>query len=55
MSYERLYGVAVYKEVLVKRGMVACAKRRVPGHGIDELDRRELNRILGELDSLLNP
>ena len=55
MSYERLYGVAVYKEVLVKRGIVACAKRRVPGHDIDELDRRELNRIFSELESFLNP
>ena len=54
MSYERLYGLAVYKEVLVRRGLIATAKRRVPGPDLDTFDRRELDRILGDLDSLLN-
>ena len=53
MSYERLYGLAVYKEVLVRRGLISTAKRRIPGPNLDAFDRRELDRILGELDSLL--
>ena len=54
MSYERLYGLAVYKEVLVRRGLVSTARRRVPGPDLDAFGRRELDRILGDLNSLLN-
>ena len=54
MSYERLYGLAVYKEVLVRRGLIASARRRVPGADIDRQDRRELDRILADIDSLLS-
>ena len=53
MSYERLYGLAVYKEVLVRRGFASSPKRRAPGPNLDAFDRRELDRILGGLDSLL--
>ena len=53
MSYERLYGLAVYKEVLVRRGLISTAKKRISGPNLDAFSRRELDRILGVLDPLL--
>jgi len=43
INYERLYGVALYKEVLVRRGVIASKACRAPGslldsHGLVEVD-----------------
>ena len=52
MMLERLYGVAVYKEVLYRRGFIDTTVRRAPGGELDEWDRAELDTILSEVESL---
>ena len=39
INYERLYGVALYKEVLYRRGVIACRACRTPGKELDDQDR----------------
>lgn len=45
MQRERLAGVASGKEVLVRRGVIKCAKTRGAHGPIDELDRAEMDAI----------
>src|SRR5262249_7368135 len=45
INYERLYGVAVYKEVLYRRGIFATTISRYPGAVLDDQDRAELDII----------
>jgi 4-hydroxy-tetrahydrodipicolinate synthase len=45
INYERLYGVAVYKEVLYRRGIFATRVSRYPGAVLDDHDRREIDAI----------
>lgn len=52
MVCERLHGVAVYKEVLVRRGVIAGAARRLPGGPLDAGDRHELDRALAPIEPL---
>lgn len=52
INYERLYGIAVYKEVLLRRGVIATNLSRVPGAFLDEEDRQELNAILKDIEGL---
>jgi 4-hydroxy-tetrahydrodipicolinate synthase len=52
MIFERLYGIAVYKEVLKSRGIIDCVARRAPGPGIDADDRRELEPAMAQVASL---
>lgn len=52
LNFERLYGVAVYKEILRRRGVIASAFQRAPGGGLDEFDRQELEEILKEVEPL---
>lgn len=51
-NFERLYGVAVYKEILRRRGVIASAFQRAPGGGLDECDRQELEEILKDVEPL---
>ncbi|MBI2505062.1 MAG: dihydrodipicolinate synthase family protein [Candidatus Latescibacteria bacterium] len=51
-NFERLYGVAVYKEILRRRGIIASAFQRAPGGGLDECDRQELEEILKDVEPL---
>jgi 4-hydroxy-tetrahydrodipicolinate synthase len=51
-SFERLYGVGVYKEILRRRGVVASAYQRAPGGGLDEYDRQELDEIMKDVEPL---
>ena len=53
MSYERLYGVAVYKEVLRRRGVIDCALRRAPGGGLGGEDLVEIDGALARLEPVL--
>ena len=53
MAYERLYGVAVYKEVLHRRGIIGCVYRRAPGDDLDEHDRLEVTAALKRLEPAL--
>lgn len=52
MVFERLYGVAVYKEVMVRRGIIASAARRAPGPMIDDDDRLELDPAIARAEAL---
>lgn len=45
INYERLYGVAVYKEVLYRRGIFKTRVSRYPGADLDDHDRREIDAI----------
>lgn len=45
INYERLYGVAVYKEVLYRRGIFTTRVSRYPGADLDDHDRREIDAI----------
>lgn len=54
LSYEAMYSFTLYKEVLVRRGVIANARTRVPGAAVmDAESRRELDRLLGDLEPLL--
>ncbi len=54
LNYEAMYSFTIYKEVLVRRGVIASARTRVPGAGhLDADNHRELDRILEELAPLM--
>jgi 4-hydroxy-tetrahydrodipicolinate synthase len=52
INYERLYGVAIYKEVLHRRGVFATTVSRAPGQQLDDDDRAELDAILADVEAL---
>ena len=53
LNIEWLYGAAVYKEVLRRRGILPHAALRGPGfHALDAFDHRELDAILANLSDL---
>jgi dihydrodipicolinate synthase/N-acetylneuraminate lyase len=53
LNLEWLYGAAVYKEVLRRRGILESAALRGPGlHSLDEFDHRELDAILADVSQL---
>jgi len=52
MSYERLYGVAVYKLILHRRGLIDTPLRRAPGGDLDAHDVAELDKVLGGVEAL---
>ena len=52
INYERLYGIALYKEVLFRRGVIECRLSRTPGKELDEADRSELDAILSDIEPL---
>ena len=54
LSYEELYFFAVFKEILVRRGVIASARCRVPGAAVlDHENHRELDRLLADLAPML--
>ena len=54
INYERLYGVAVYKEVLKRRGIFTTDLSRAPGKYLDEMDLAELDAILETVEPLFS-
>ena len=52
INYERLHGVAVYKEVLYRRGIFSSTASRAPGKVLDDADKAELDAILADVESL---
>jgi 4-hydroxy-tetrahydrodipicolinate synthase len=54
INYERLYGVAVYKQVLYQRGVFATTVSRAPGQQLDADDRAELSAILKDVSTLFS-
>lgn len=55
LSYENQsqWGVAVRKEVLQRRGAIACAQMRQPGPRLTAVDQREIDLLLGRLQRRL--
>src|SRR5919202_1516696 len=54
LNIEAMYSFVVYKEVLYRRGIIACPKTRAPGSPtLDEAASRELDLILKDLSPLL--
>jgi 4-hydroxy-tetrahydrodipicolinate synthase len=54
LNYEAMYSFTVYKEVLLRRGIIASARTRVPGAGrLDAENHRELDLLLRDLEPLL--
>ncbi|HEX5690080.1 MAG TPA: dihydrodipicolinate synthase family protein [Roseiflexaceae bacterium] len=54
INYERLYGVAVYKQVLYQRGVFATTASRAPAQYLDDDDRAELDAILEDVGALFS-
>jgi 4-hydroxy-tetrahydrodipicolinate synthase len=53
LNYEAMYSFTIYKEILVRRGIIASAKTRVPGAGhLDKENHREIDLLLNELAPL---
>lgn len=52
INYERLYGVALYKEVLYRRGVINSRACRAPGQPLDEQGMAEINVILRDVEPL---
>lgn len=54
LLFEVAFGVAVYKQVLHLRGVIASPAMRIPARrALDRLDRAELDRLLAGLGDLL--
>lgn len=53
LNLEAIHGVALYKHVLCRRGLIESPVVRQPGlWALDELDRREVDDVLAELSPL---
>jgi dihydrodipicolinate synthase/N-acetylneuraminate lyase len=53
LNYEAMYSFTIYKEVLLRRGVIGSARTRVPGAGrLDAENQRELDLLLADLESL---
>jgi len=54
LTYEAMYSMVVYKEVLRRRGVIDNARVRAPGAAkLDEHNHRELDQLLRDLTPLL--
>lgn len=54
LNLERLYGVALYKEVLYRRGVIRSRVCRAPGRSLDDSDRVELEAIMKGVEPLFS-
>jgi dihydrodipicolinate synthase/N-acetylneuraminate lyase len=52
INFERMHGVATYKEVLKRRGIFNTTASRAPGKYLDEMDLKELDAILADVEGL---
>ena len=52
LNFERMHGVATYKEVLYRRGIFKTRATRAPGKFLDDNDRVELDAILADIEPL---
>lgn len=50
LSFESVYRTTATKQILHQMGVIACSRCRDGNFPLDELDRRELNAILADLD-----
>lgn len=52
INFERMHGVAAYKEVLYRRGIFTTRVSRAPGKALDDMDRKELDAIMVGVEPL---
>jgi 4-hydroxy-tetrahydrodipicolinate synthase len=52
INYERLYGVALYKEVLYRRGVIRTRNCRAPGKSLDSHSLSEIDAIMRDVGGL---
>jgi dihydrodipicolinate synthase/N-acetylneuraminate lyase len=52
INFERMHGVAAYKELLYRRGIFATRVARAPGKDLDDMDRTELDAIMVDVEPL---
>lgn len=56
LNYEAMYSFTIYKEVLVRRGIIASARTRVTGAAsLDSDNGKELDILLQQLEPMLQP
>lgn len=53
LNFERMHGVAVYKQVFLRRGIFASAASRIPGAYLDRQDLQEFEAIWRDVQPLL--
>ena len=53
LNFERMHGVAVYKQVFLRRGIFASTASRIPGAYLDRQDLQEFDAIWREIEPLL--
>jgi dihydrodipicolinate synthase/N-acetylneuraminate lyase len=52
LNFERMHGVAVYKQVFVRRGIFTSAASRIPGAYLDQHDLQEFDAIWCDIEQL---
>lgn len=52
INFERMHGVAVYKELLVRRGIFKTRVSRAPGKNLDDYDHAEFEAIMTGVEPL---
>lgn len=53
-SFERMHGVAAYKEIFYRRGIFKTRLSRAPGKDLDEMDRAEIDAIWADAEALFS-
>lgn len=54
INFEATYGIAAFKAVLVRRGLISSPTMRAPGRvSLDQLDNDDLDRMLRDISDLL--
>ena len=54
ISFERMHGVAAYKEIFYRRGIFKTRVSRAPGKTLDDWDRKEVDAIWADLEPLFS-
>ncbi len=52
INFERMHGVAVYKETLYRRGIFSTRVARAPGKVLDDLDLAEMDAMMLDVEQL---
>ena len=55
LNFQAVFRMAMSKETLRRRGIIAYAGKRAPGPDLDAGDHRELGELLAEVADLLDP
>ena len=54
LNFERMHGVAVYKQVFKRRGVFTSTASRIPGAYLDQQDLQEFDAIWRDIEPLLS-